>query len=76
MTEKTTSPDELGAAYCSTSCCFSCKYWNGKRRTDTAYCHRLNLSAKDAPHGNAVCVLWEKRINSRMPKQIGRSSRG
>ena len=52
---------------CSASCCFNCTHWNGKRRTDRAYCYRLNLSGKDSTRGDAVCVLWEKRINSRMP---------
>jgi hypothetical protein len=47
-------------------CCFNCKYWNGKRRKDRAYCYRLNLSGKDATHGNEVCGLWGKRINSRV----------
>jgi hypothetical protein len=26
-----------------------------------------NLSSKDAPRGDDVCILWEKRINARMP---------
>ena len=47
-------------------CCFNCKHWDGKRRKDRAYCYRLNLSGNDATRGNEVCVLWEKRINSRM----------
>ncbi len=49
------------------SCCFTCSHWIGKRREDTAYCQRLNLSGKDAPRGDDVCILWGKRINARMP---------
>jgi len=56
----------LRDAACSASCCFNCKHWIGTRRRDRAYCHRLNLSGKDAPRGSVVCVMWEKRINSRM----------
>ena len=63
----------LRDAPCSASCCFNCTHWNGKLRKDKAYCYRLNLSGKDATRGNAVCVLWEKRINSRMPNETSPS---
>ena len=51
------------------SCCFTCTYWIGKRRKDKAYCQRLHLSGSDAPRGDRVCILWEKRRNARMPKK-------
>ena len=47
-------------------CCFTCTYWVGKRRKSAAYCNRLNLSGKDAPRGDAGCILWEKRANARL----------
>ena len=46
--------------------CFTCKHWQGKRRKQTAYCHRLHISGIDAPSGDSSCVLWEKRINARL----------
>jgi hypothetical protein len=52
-------------ASAGSSCCFNCKHWIGKRRKQTAYCLRLNLSGKDAPSGDSKCVLWEKRPNAR-----------
>jgi len=58
------------------SCCFTCVHWIGKRRKGTAYCKRLNLSGKDAPRGDAVCILWEKRINARMPNASRQESPG
>jgi len=48
--------------------CFTCTHWNGSRRKDRAYCKKLFLSGKDAPSGDDVCELWEKRSNARMPK--------
>ena len=39
--------------------CFNCKHWVEKRRKQTAYCLRPNLSGKDAPSGDMLCVLWE-----------------
>ena len=58
------------------SCCFTCVAWIGKRRKGTAYCKRLNLSGKDATRGDAVCILWEKRINARMPNVSRQESPG
>ena len=55
----------LAASDCS-ACCFTCKHWIGKRRKQTTYCMRLNLSGKDAPSGDSMCVLWEKRPNARI----------
>jgi hypothetical protein len=48
--------------------CFTCANWTGKPRKDRAYCKKLNLSGKDAPSGDDVCKLWEKRNNARMLK--------
>jgi hypothetical protein len=62
-----TRPSEVRSDALLGSCCFRCKHWTGKRRKQTAYCTRLHLSGKDAPHGTACCVLWEKRKNACMP---------
>jgi hypothetical protein len=58
------------------ACCFNCKHWIGKRRKETAYCLRLNLSGKDAPSGDSMCVLWEKRPNVRSTPNAGAITTG
>lgn len=49
------------------SCCFNCSHWIGHKKNMRAYCKRLNISGRDAPHGTSRCVLWEKRANARLP---------
>jgi hypothetical protein len=71
----TTQSEPLRSGRLFGSCCFNCKHWSGLKKTQRAYCLRLNLSGKDAPHGTARCVLWEKRTSARMPNtQICRGS--
>jgi hypothetical protein len=48
-------------------CCFTCRYWDGKRRTEYGRCLRFHpdslLAIRD---GNSLCVLWDARQNARL----------
>jgi hypothetical protein len=61
-----TSKQAQAAAKSRWRCCFTCSYWVGKRRSSKAYCHKWNLSGKDATHGSHVCAAWEKRKTARL----------
>jgi hypothetical protein len=56
-------------------CCFTCRAWDGKRRTEYGRCKRYHPdSLFSITLGNELCNLWYARPNARLT--VGKAKDG